>query len=147
MSAVLTPLDLRYLQGDKWLVLSEYRCVSDVLGLIVIPAGFITDFNSVPRVLTNILPREEYGEAALPHDYLYQYGGINGKTISRGDADQVHREFVVWAGVRECAPDGTLTRVGDTPAWKVHAFYYGLRSCGWWTWRRYRQADRPGAVV
>jgi hypothetical protein len=146
VTAVLTSLDLRYLQGEKWLVISEYRCVSDRLGLIVIPAGFITDFNSVPRVLTNLLPREEYGEAALPHDYLYQHGGINGKPVSRGDADRVHREFVVWAGVRVCAPDGTLTRVGETPRWKVDAFYYGLRSAGWWTWRDYRRHDAPAVV-
>lgn len=146
MSAVLTPLDLRYLQGEKWLVRSEYRSVSDILGLMVIPAGFITDFNSVPRVLTNILPREEYGEAALPHDYLYQHGGINGKPITRADADLVHREFVVWAGVRVCDADGNVTRIGETPRWKVDAFYYGLRFFGWWTWRLYRQRDRPAVV-
>jgi Protein of unknown function (DUF1353) len=143
MSAVLTPLDLRYLQGEKWWLQSQYRCVSDTLGLIVIEAGFITDFNSVPRLLTNILPREEYGEAALPHDYLYLHGGVNGKKISRGDADRVHREFVVWAGVRVCDAAGQVTRVGDTPRWKVDALYYGLRLFGWVTWWRYRRRDRP----
>lgn len=146
MTAVLTPLDLRYLQGEKWLLRSDFRCVSDTLGTIVIPAPFVTDFNSVPQLLTNILPRDEYGEAALGHDYLYQHGGVNGKAISRGDADRFHREFVKWAGVRECLPDGTVQRVSDAPRWKVAAFYYGLRLGGWVVWRRYRALDRPAVA-
>jgi hypothetical protein len=146
MSRVLTPIDLRYLDGERWLLQSEYRCLSNVLGLIVIPAGFVTDFNSVPRVLTNILPREQYGEAALPHDLLYQRGRLNGVEVTRAQADLVHREFVEFCGVRQWQRDG-LVRVGETPKWKVDAFYYGLRLGGWLAWRNYRKLDAGASAA
>jgi uncharacterized protein DUF1353 len=147
VSSVLTPLNVRYLNGDRWWLIDEYRCVSDTLGLIVIRAGSISDFNSVPRILTNILPREDYGEAAWPHDFLYEQGMLNGTPITRAQADMVHREFVIWAGVRTCAPDGTVSRVGDTPAWKVWAMYRGLRLGGWKPWDEYRARDTQAGAA
>lgn len=42
---------------------------------ITIPAGFITDFASIPRVFWSILPPVgNYAAAALVHDYLYGNG-------------------------------------------------------------------------
>lgn len=141
MTAVLTPLCLTYIDGDDWLVKGEYRCHSDVVGDIRIDDGTYTDFNSVPRILTNLLPREEYGEAALPHDVAYKTGRLAGRILTRAEADRVHREFVIWAGVRRWV-HGELVRVGETPRWKVHAFYWGLRAFGWTVWNAYRRAEQ-----
>lgn len=39
---------------------------------IAVPAGFITDFASVPRPLWAVFPKwGKYGNAAVIHDYLY----------------------------------------------------------------------------
>jgi hypothetical protein len=39
---------------------------------IVIPSGFLTDYASVPRLLTPLIPKNgAYDRAALIHDYLY----------------------------------------------------------------------------
>lgn len=42
---------------------------------IEVPAGFPTDFASVPKKLHWLLPPTgRYGKAAVLHDYLYEYG-------------------------------------------------------------------------
>lgn len=127
MSIVKNRLKLEYIDGDNWLLLEPFRAYSDVAhGWIEVPQHFITDFNSQPRLLWNILPPTEYGEAAALHDLLYRTGKWNGVAIDRAFADRVHREFVRWKGA---------------PAWKVDAYYYGLRLGGWLVWRKYRTAE------
>ena len=43
-----------------------------LLGAFEIPAGFVTDLASIPRVFWQVLPRDgEYAYAAIIHDYLY----------------------------------------------------------------------------
>lgn len=47
----------------------------DCKDTITVPAGFCTDFTSIPRVFHNILsPMGAYGYAAVVHDYLYSTG-------------------------------------------------------------------------
>lgn len=49
----------------------------------LVPAGFETDFASIPRIFWNILPPiGSYAQAAVVHDYLYQT-----RKISRKEAD------------------------------------------------------------
>lgn len=132
MSKVLEPLDLQYVDGKTWILLTPFSVQSDVLGgTLRVQAGFVTDFNSVPLGLWNLLPPVCFGEAAVAHDKLYQEGTWLGLPIDRGTADRVHREFVIWKGA---------------PGWKVRAYYFGLRLFGWATWQKYRRADVPSAV-
>lgn len=128
MSTVLTKLDAEPLDEtcDFWVLNSPYVVVSDTLGRIEIPTGFVSDFNSVPWLLTNILPKIQHPAAAWPHDFLYQKGELNGVKVQRIDADRVHREFLIW---------------GLAAPWKVAAMYDGLRLGGWVPWRKYRKAD------
>lgn len=45
--------------------------------IIRVPAGFVTDFASIPRAFWVVLPPTgKYGKAAVVHDYLYVMGGI-----------------------------------------------------------------------
>jgi hypothetical protein len=61
---------------------------------IDVPAGFITDFASVPRPFWWIIPRwGSYGNAAVVHDYLYQTG-----TKSRKYADEIFLEAMKVSG-------------------------------------------------
>lgn len=125
MSCVSSPLDLRYIDGTHWELLNTFTCESDIAGTITVEPPFRTDFNSIPRGLWNILPPDDYGEAAVLHDYLYQVAVLHGQDVSRLLADQVHREFV---------------RFRHAPAWKERAMFYALRACGWVPWNRYRRA-------
>lgn len=67
---------------------------------IVIPRGFSTDLASVPRVFWPAFPPwEQYGPAALLHDYLYSL-----RTWDRKRCDRVFREVMQQLGV------GSFTR-------------------------------------
>jgi len=54
---------------------------------VEVPAGFVTDFGSLPRVFWSLLrPSDEYAYAAVIHDYLYWT-----QDRSREESDQVFR--------------------------------------------------------
>lgn len=106
-------LSVLYIDGRRWTLLEEFDFASKVLERIVrVPAGFETDFASIPRVLWNLLPPTgRYGKAAVIHDYLYRTRG----QATRGDADRVLLEAMDALGV------GRLTR------WTI---YSGVRIGG-----------------
>ena len=73
-----------------------------------VPAGFVTDFASVPRVLIWLIPRYgDYTQAAVLHDWL-----VRERVVSRSDADGLFRRamrelgvsrlrrWLMWAAVR-----------------------------------------------
>jgi len=86
---------------------------------IVVPQGFITDFNSVPRGLWNWFPPWEYLEAGIVHDYLYWLG-----KNTRQEADEVHRLIVGLKGANIL---------------KRRVIYLGLRVGGQGSWDDYRR--------
>lgn len=53
-----------------------YACrAARQLVAVVVPRGFVTDFASIPRWLTALLPPDgRYAEAAVVHDWLYAIG-------------------------------------------------------------------------
>lgn len=100
MKGFISALELRWIDGHNWLLLKNFLYVTNVrlVGnvLIAVPAGFVTDFASVPRVLWNLLPPTGgYGEAAVLHDYLYRTRG----KATRIQADAVLLEAMKLAGV------------------------------------------------
>ncbi len=118
---------IRSLDGRIWELTAPFRVESDVAGRLEVPAGRRTDFNSQPQILWNLIPPEDYGEAAVLHDDIYATGRIRGASLPRLIADQVHREFLIYR---------------HAPAWKVHAMFWGIRTAGWRVWNRYRAAER-----
>lgn len=69
----------------------------DGLGVITVPAGFVYDGASVPRVLSSLVPRfgGRYDRATALHDYLYTAG-----FLSRKDSDKLFYEALRFDGVR-----------------------------------------------
>jgi hypothetical protein len=78
----------------------------------VVPAGFRTDFATVPRVVTWLIPRfGAYTLAAILHDWLVSEG-IRSGVVSSREADGIFRRvmresgvpvlrrWLMWAGVR-----------------------------------------------
>jgi hypothetical protein len=95
----------------------------------VVPAGFRTDFASVPRVVTWLVPRfGAYTLAAILHDWLCSEG-IRSGTVTSRDADGIFRRvmresgvpvlrrWLMWAGVRW----GALTDERRRPGWLISA--------------------------
>src|SRR5437899_2394640 len=89
--AFLTPLDTRQIDDSHWEIRADLKFRSEVCRcMFVVPAGFVTDFASVPRApLTYLLFGGRGDAAAVVHDYLYQ---IHVPIFSRATADLVFRE-------------------------------------------------------
>lgn len=87
---------------------------------IIVPAGFVTDFASVPRLLWRVLPPwGPYAHAAIVHDYLYMTG-----EVSRELADAIFLEIMEQLDVN----------------WVLRTVMYrGVRLGGWAVWNRYRR--------
>lgn len=104
---VMTPDDA----GENWTLRDQFIYDSSV-GAITVPAGFVTDFASVPRVLWNVLPPfGRYGKAAIVHDFLYRTKGYASKPV----ADAIFLEAMKALGV------STLVR---------YAMFYAVRLFG-----------------
>ena len=113
MGQFLTTLQVERVNDTYWRLLTACRFKSDVLNSIVeAPAGFITDFASVPKwiPLAYALFKDAGQPAAVIHDYLYQT-----QLVARPLADQVLRE-----GLYACGE----------PAWKCEPMYTAVRLFG-----------------
>lgn len=147
MPGFLSPLMLQFVDGTSWTITEPFsyavgRPTGDVV--INIPAGFVTDFASVPQALWSLLPPTGwYGKAAVVHDWLYQKAPIvngNLKSISRKFADDTLAE-----AMRVLAAD-RLVKFGSIHGelydiLKRTLIYLGIRAFGWIAWNKYRRND------
>jgi len=106
MSSFTTPLVVEYTDGEAYKIMQafDYYVTSPEEGdLIRVPAGFVTDFASIPRIFWNILPPTgKYGKAAVIHDYIYVMGGKiphATKVYTKLDADNIFRDAMQALGV------------------------------------------------
>ncbi len=116
-------------QGEReWVLLEPLIYKSDNIGLIVVDAGFVTNFASVPRLPFMYLLFGGVGdEAATLHDWLYRKEHTastgNATKISRNTADKVLRGVIT-----ECLlNDGKGTLRAKLTAW---AMWLGVRIGG-----------------
>lgn len=84
---------------------------------IEVPAGFVTDFASVPRIpVAYLLAGGDFQAPATLHDYLYRSG-----IVTRAIADGMLSEACVASGV---------------PAWRTFIAWLGVRLFGWAHYRK-----------
>lgn len=131
MSSFTSPLDVREADdGNHWKLLTEFDYERGLLGsgdIIRVPAGFITDFASVPKILWNILPPIGLaGKAAVIHDWLYA-----GQQFSRAETDGIYLEAMAALGV------GWAQR---------YAMYAGVRLGGWVAWKEHQKRGDPDKI-
>lgn len=116
-------LGLDYIDGFLWGIQEPLRFDIGELGsdkFVVVPAHYVTDFNSIPRGLWNIFPPTQYGKSSIVHDYLCDGGEITWQTVSItvhvkpdfGEIDAIYKESLkiegcswfkrnaMWMGVR-----------------------------------------------
>ncbi len=118
----LTPLHLDDIDGEHFVLLTPLIYRSADKALYAVPAGFPTDFASVPRGLWNILPKHgRQDKPAVLHDFLYAKNGV-----TRAQADALFLEAM------EAADVGWFAR---------HVMYAGVRVGGWKPWNTYRVAE------
>ncbi len=74
MSQFTTPAILEMLDHYRWRVHEPFAFYlsDDSSDVISVPAGFVTDLATVPRIFWTLLPPDgKYAKAAIIHDYLY----------------------------------------------------------------------------
>lgn len=107
-------------------LLENFTVYSEVLeDVITVPKGFTFDGESIPAFVAWIAP--PFGQSkrgACIHDFLYRHSGyydLKGdfKTVTRKQADEVYREFVLLKGL---------------PRWRATMRWTVLRLAGWWAW-------------
>lgn len=120
-SKFLLPLRLEYMDGRNWKLWSAFTFGSVVLERVIeVPAGFVTDFASIPRVLWNVLPPTgQYGKAALIHDYCYRTAWYATRAQSDLVLNEAMKELGVGWWTRQVIYRGV--RLGGARAWKGYA--------------------------
>ncbi len=120
---IVTPLD----DGQTWKLLQPFTYEIGEEGSgrkVTVPAEFVTDFASVPRILWTLIPPwGGYGKAAVLHDFLY-----DAAPWSRSECDSVFLEAM---------------KVLKVPFHRRMAIYLGVRAGGWLAWRTRREEDEP----
>jgi hypothetical protein len=119
MSKFLSPLRVEPATSkddDNWRLLDCLVYQSDVARrTITVPAGFVTNFASVPRIpVVYELAGDTSSAAATVHDYLYST-----HIVSRDVADAVLREASAATAV---------------PWWRRQLMWAGVRAFGWSHW-------------
>jgi hypothetical protein len=114
---ILTPLP----NGKSWKLHQGFSYETDLGALIEVPAGFVTDLASVPRILWPLLPPfGRYTGAAVVHDWLYSEHRLGHGHFARCNADSILLEAMIDLNV------GRVTR---------NLVWIGVRLGGWWAWR------------
>lgn len=75
-------LRLQYVLNGRWLVVVDFEYApGDGLPTVVVPAGFYTDLDSVPRIpMVYAMFKGHTVNAAVIHDWLYERG--RGKVVA-----------------------------------------------------------------
>ena len=134
MSKFLTQPSLTWVGGAlPWRLKGELRFMSDTLGLVVVPDGFMTNLASVPRLpLVYMLTGGRANMPAVLHDFAYSNRCTWCPT--RKQADGLFLEAMENAQ----DPERELTR---------DAMYTGVRVGGWRLWRKDDVPVDPPAVT
>ena len=87
--------------------------------IIHVPAGFVTNFASVPRIFWPIIsPIDDHGKAAVIHDYCYDRG-----LYSKKRCDDIFKEAL---------------NVLNVKPWRVFCIYWSVRLFAWPAWFKCR---------
>lgn len=97
-------------ENRRWEVMERFTVYSAIAGTIVVPQGFITDLNSIPRFLWWASTPSDYPEAGVVHDCAYR--GF----LPRDIADRVYAELLTFMGMSDA---------------RVAGRYMALRLFGW----------------
>jgi len=122
MSTFTTPLEVTPAGGKYWKLLTAFcYYTEDKAHEVCVPAGFKTDFASIPRVLSWLYPpySDQWGKAAVVHDYLY---ATQPEWCDRRRAD---REFLYGMKALGCPLARRLLLYGSVRIW------------GWLPWRKW----------
>ena len=110
MQALGYPLDVQ-----QFRLVEDFQYYSDRAGLIVVPAGLITDLASIPQSLQNALQNDSPCIlcGAVVHDYLYSVaGGLpDGRVIPFGTCNEILCEAMWYSNATHFQISGVYEAV------------------------------------
>lgn len=116
MSNFTSKAEIEILDDNQYKLISPFEYhVGDYPSqdIIKVPAGFITDLTSIPRILWFILhPCGQWAKSSIIHDYLYSKSNT---TKTRLEADKIFLEGL---------------KVLKVPLVQRYALYYAVRLFG-----------------
>ena len=126
MSSFTQPLIVKHLDGKRWELMQQFTYYvgeENSNEIIVVPAGFITDFASIPQLFWSLIgpPTGKYGKAAVVHDFCY-YKNL----YSRKRCDKIFYEAM---------------KVLKVPFIKRWLMYHAVRKFAWMAWKKHRGND------
>ncbi|HFE7524033.1 TPA: DUF1353 domain-containing protein [Salmonella enterica subsp. enterica serovar Newport] len=113
MSRFTTPAILEMLDHYLWRVHEPFAFYlsDDNSDVIEVPAGFITDLATIPRIFWSLMPPDgKYAKAAIIHDYLY-----DNALRAKREADRIFLDGMTVQGV---------------PKWKRTVMYLAVQLFG-----------------
>ncbi len=115
--AGIRPVSVKFFTDHRHAVLMEDLVYPvGISGMrVVVPAGFVTDYASVPPELMPTLGRNQsFQDAAVVHDFLYWT-----QPVSRSFADQIFEKAMIESGVRTWprSPMSIIVRMRGESAW------------------------------
>lgn len=123
----------------KWRVVEDYYFTLPGGNKIMIPAGFIFDGASIPKLFRGLLsPCGILFIAAIFHDYAYQHDKLIGVSIERckfSYQPAAGRKFWDDLFLQIANRTNGLTKVNKIA-------YYVLRVGGWLSWNKYRKEEK-----
>ncbi|EHI3752477.1 DUF1353 domain-containing protein [Salmonella enterica] len=123
MSQFTTPAILEMLDHYLWRVHEpfEFYLSEDNSDVISVPAGFVTDLATIPRIFWSVMPPDgKYAKAAIIHDYLY-----DNALRTKKEADLIFLDGMAVLGV---------------PKWKRIVMYLAVRIFGRGNYSKDQQA-------
>ena len=115
----LDELDTRDMGNGNAKLLNQFRYqLRKSCEIITVPAGFITDFASIPRALRAVITgHDNTKKPAVIHDFDYR------------------TKFCVRT--RKCVDKIFLMSMKESgvPRWKRYMAYWGVRAGGWASWK------------
>ena len=116
-----------------------YQTGATATEVITVPAGFVTDLASIPRVVWSFFPPDgPWVKGAVVHDFLYftqgtgdwygRHGITREKPYSRAESDHILREAMADRGIG---------------AWAQFVIWSAVRLGGWMGWARKHDKRRP----
>ena len=105
----MSEVETKLLDNNKYVQLTKpFFFFSDILNQeLIIPAGFISDFESIPIV------QGTSKRAGLCHDYCYRINSV--PTMSRGVADTIYFEIMTYRG---------------NPTWRKYLKFWAVKLFG-----------------
>lgn len=137
MGKFLTPLNVEKVNEKKWKLTCDLIYKSNTIGYIIVPAGFVTDFASVPRLpFAYWVLGGRADAAAVIHDWLYTPPHKPvcdcALTVTRQLADKAFKGIII-----ECLTSRDEVSIVDdffavTASWLMWA---AVRVAGWLHWK------------